>query len=154
MHKTPTTEEINRKHILAIDYGRKFTGFSLYRYKVDPFPLASGRIAYKDDTQLTKELNLIIEEEFVDFLVMGIPYFTDGTESKLTKEMLLFAEELQKNVTIPVYTIDETLTTFEAEQRMMSDPKYNFKVDIQKIDAVCATIIMEEFIKNTEGTVK
>lgn len=150
MHKTPSIKDIQRKHIMAIDYGRKFTGYSLYRYQIDPFALASGRVAYTNDDKLIKDINIIVQDEFVDFLVMGIPYFTDGSESKQTKELLAFSEELRKYVPIPVFTIDETLTTFEAEQRMMNDPKYNFKVDLQKIDAVCAAIIMEEFIKNTQ----
>lgn len=151
MHNTPKIEEISRKHLMAIDYGRKFTGVSLYKYKIDPFPLAHGRIPYENDKQLISEIKTIIEEEFVDFLVMGIPYFTDGSESKLTKELLLFTEVLRDNTSIPVFTVDETLTTFEAEERMKNDPRYNFKVDINRIDAVCATIIMEEFIRNTEN---
>jgi putative Holliday junction resolvase len=150
MHETPNIKDIDRKHIMAIDYGRKFTGYSLYKFNIDPFPLASGRVAYSDDIKLIKDIKYLIEEEFVDFLVMGIPYFTDGSESKQTKEMLVFSKELQNNVNIPLYTVDETLTTYEAKERMMNDPRYNFKVDINKIDAVCASIIMEEFIKNTK----
>jgi putative Holliday junction resolvase len=151
MHIVPQIKEIERKHLMAIDYGRKFTGVSLYKYNIDPFPLAHGRIPYENDKQLIEEISKTIEEEFVDILIMGIPYFTDGTESKLTKELLLFAKLLRDNISAPVFTIDETLTTYEAEQRMMNDPRYDFKVDLKRIDAVCATIIMEEFIKNTEN---
>lgn len=150
MHNCPHFNEISKKHLIAIDYGKKFTGISLYKVDIDPFPLAHGRIEFLNNEKLIQDINDIIEEEFVDILVMGIPYFTDGTESTLTKELKLFFKTLESKVDIPCYSIDETLTSFEAEQRMLQDPKYNFKIDPTKIDAVSATIIMEEFVKNSK----
>ena len=66
--------------------------------------------------------------------------------TKTIKEFALLAEE---KLDIAIYTVDETLTTFEAEQRMQNDPKYNFKIDLKKIDELSATIILEQFLKNS-----
>lgn len=143
----PSVESLKNKHILAIDYGRKFTGVSTYKVGIDPYPLGWGRIAYVDDKQLQQELFQIIEDEFIDVLVVGVPYFTDGTESKLTKEIKAFINILKNDFSIDVYEVDETLTTFEAEERMKNDPAFNFQVDLTKIDMVCAKIILEEFLK-------
>ena len=136
------------KKFLAIDYGRKFTGLASFKVDVDPFPLLHGRIAYKDDEQLALDIQEIIDEEFVDYIVLGIPYFTDGTSSTMTKTVEAFADLLSSKVGIEVFRADETLTTFEAEERMKSDPRFNFKVDMTQIDAMSALIILEEFVKN------
>ncbi|MFT6630880.1 MAG: putative Holliday junction resolvase [Bacteriovoracaceae bacterium] len=140
---------LNNKHILAIDYGRKFTGISTYNVGRDPFPLTWGRIKYEDDEQLISEVKKIIEDEFIEILVIGVPFFTDGKESTMTRTIKAFIENFKTKTDCEVFTVDETLTTFEAEERMKNDPKYNFKVDLRKIDELCAAIILEQFLKNS-----
>ena len=139
------------KHILAIDYGQKFTGLANYKVNSDPFVLTYGRIKYLNDKQLILDINKIIEEEFIDILVLGIPYFTDGTESTMTKTIKQFGEMLKAETDLEVYFQDETLSSFEAQERMKNDPRYNFQVDMTKIDAVAASIILEDFLKNSSN---
>jgi len=143
-----TKQDLKFKKILAIDYGRKFTGLASYKVDVDPYPLMHGRIAFESDLQLIHELSLIVEEEFVDIILIGIPYFTDGKASTMTKTVQDFAKLLSEHFSLPVFERDETLTTFEAEERMKSDPRFNFKVDLRQIDALSAVIILEEFVKD------
>lgn len=146
MERAPLKEEIDRKHILAIDYGRKFTGLSNYKVNIDPMILLLGRIKFESDNQLMQEIKNIIDEEFIDLVVLGIPRFTDGKDSTMTKVITAFGELLKENLNIPVFYIDETLTTFEAKERMQSDPRFNFEVDMSKIDAMSALIILEQFV--------
>lgn len=137
------------KSILAIDFGKKFTGVASFKVGHDPYPLAYGRIEYKNEDYLLDQLNQIISDELIDIIVLGIPYFTDGTSSKLTKEIQKFGQTLQQKFKdLSIFEQDETLSTFEAEQRMKSSPQYNFKVDLKQIDAVAATIILEDFLKS------
>ena len=149
MEIIPKKSEIQNKHILAIDYGRKFTGLANYKVGADPFIFLFGRIKYESDEQLIKELLQIVEDEFIEILVCGITRFTDGKESKMTQTVKDFANQLSKEAGIPVYFIDETLTTFEAEERMKNDPRFNFQVDMKQIDAVAASIILEEFVNSS-----
>ena len=138
------------KHIMAIDYGKRFTGVATYRYKNDPFPLTWGRIPYiKDDLALLRDLKAIIIDEFIDILVIGVPHFTDGKESTMTKTIKSFVDLAKTELFLDIYTVDETLTTFEAEQRMLNDPKYNFQVDLKRIDELSAAVILEQFVKNS-----
>jgi putative Holliday junction resolvase len=146
MERAPSKEEIDRKHILAIDYGRKFTGLSNYKVNIDPMILLLGRVKFESDNQLMQEIKNIIDEEFIDLVVLGIPRFTDGKDSTMTKVITAFGELLKDNLNIPVFYIDETLTTFEAKERMQSDPRFNFEVDMTKIDAMSALIILEQFV--------
>ena len=146
MERAPLKTEIDRKHILAIDYGRKFTGLSNYKVNIDPMILLFGRVKFESDQQLMQEIQTIIEDEFIDLIVLGIPRFTDGKDSTMTKVISSFGELLKANLDIPVFYIDETLTTFEAKERMQSDPRFNFEVDMTKIDAMSALIILEQFV--------
>lgn len=146
----PRKAEIQNKHIMAIDYGQKITGIASYKVGNDPYPLVYGKLGYQDDNKLAQDLLTIIDDEFAEILVIGVPYFTDGRESTMTKTIKSFIELLKTKTDIPIYTVDETLTTFEAEERMKNDPRYNFKIDINKIDELCAVIILEEFLKHLE----
>ena len=140
---------IDRKHILAIDYGQKFTGIATHRVNIDPIIIPYGRIAYKDDISLIDSIQEIIDEEFIELVVLGVPHFTDGTESTMTKTVKSFAQKLEAALSIPLFLQDETLSTKEAEDRMSRDPRYNFQVDYSKIDAVAATIILEDFLNRS-----
>ena len=152
MEIVPKKSELMHKHILAIDYGQKFTGLSNYRVSIDPFILLFGRLQYQSDKSLTQEIIKIVEDEFIDMIVLGIPRFTDGKESTMTAKVKSFGELLIKSVKIPVYFIDETLTTFEAEERMKNDRRFNFQVDRQQIDAVSASIILEAFVNSSSDS--
>ena len=149
MDQIISKEQLNNKHIMAIDYGQKVTGIATYKVGIDPYPLVWGKVLYQDDNQLTKELISIIDDECIDYVVIGIPFFTDGKESSMTKTIKSFVTQFEKATECQIFTIDETLTTFEAEERMKQDPRYNFKVDPKKIDELCATIILEQFLKNS-----
>lgn len=142
--------DLKNKRILAVDYGRKVTGLASFHVAHDPFPTAYDRVIYSSDEQLTEEIARIVDQELIDILVIGVPYFTDGGESRLTKEIKAFASQLEQKLSIQVFQEDETLTTFEAEQRMKNDPRYNFQIDLKKIDELCAVIILEQFYKNSQ----
>ncbi len=141
--------ELKLKRILGIDYGQKITGLATYKVGDDPYPTPFGRLIYESDAKLAKDIIQLIEDEFVDMVVIGVPFFTDGKESTMTKTIKAFIEYLKTQTTCPVYWVDETLTTFEAEDRMKNDPRYNFKVDLRKIDELCAAIIIEIFMKSS-----
>ena len=134
------------KTFLGIDFGEKVIGMSIFRYGSDPFPLLNGRInVYKGDDPF-KLIKEIVENDLVNYIILGIPYLTDGKESAMTHKVISFGKELASK--IPEVTIihqDETLSTYEAEERMKNDPKFNFKVDLQRIDEMSACIIMEQF---------
>ena len=140
---------IDRKHIMAIDYGTKYTGIATHRVNIDPIIIPYGRVAYKGDAELVLSIKKIIEEEFVEVVVLGVPHFLDGKESTMTKTVKSFGLKLEASLNIPFFLQDETLSTMEAGDRMKNDPRYNFQVDYSKIDAVAATIILEDFLNRS-----
>jgi putative Holliday junction resolvase len=137
------------KKILAIDYGSKVVGTAMYSPGLDPFPYVAQKIIYQNDESTVLGLKKIIEDEGVDVIVLGVPFFIDGKESKQTQKVRAFGELLKKQCPNQIYfEQDETLTTKAAEERMKTSPQYNFKVDMTKIDCVSAMIILEDFIKS------
>lgn len=140
--------EFAGKKILSIDYGSKVIGTAMYTPGLDPFPIGCEKIIYKSDEEAIKSIASIIDNEGVDILVLGVPYYLDGKESENTKKIKSFGLKIKEALKdYPLYEQDETLTTKTAEERMKNSPEYNFKVDITRIDVLSAIIILEDFIR-------
>jgi putative Holliday junction resolvase len=148
----PVLSQYAGKTILAVDYGQKFCGLSTFNIGKDPYPLGCGRIQNKNQNYLLGELKYIIQLEDVAMLVVGIPHLLDGQKTTNSERMLHFAKICQEHFKLPIYLQDETLSTFEAKERMLNDPKYNFEIQMTKIDELSACIILEDFLQNKQPT--
>jgi putative Holliday junction resolvase len=144
------THPLHQKTVLAIDYGEKFMGIATYRINRDPFPTPYGRIQVKTQTQSFQELKQIISDECVDLIIIGVPHLLDGKTTKMTTKAQEFIALVREQFSLPVEEQDETLSTFEAEARMKASARYNFTVDLKQIDAVAASVILEDFIRRTK----
>lgn len=80
-----------------------------------------------------------------DALVVGIPYLLDGSETDITRAARNFSKELERRFQLPVYTIDESLTSFEAEQHLKQDMKIA-KHNKGEIDKMAAAIIVQNWL--------
>ena len=144
----PRFKTFYNKQILAIDFGLKVTGTALFCPGRDPFPYIGEKIIYQSLAETLNKLSKIIEDENVEILVLGVPYFIDGKSSETTKLIQNFGELLKNQFpNLDYFEQDETLTTKAAQERMKTSAAYNFKIDFTKIDGVAATIILEDFIR-------
>lgn len=143
----PIDHALHLKTILAMDFGEKFIGVATYCINRDPYPTPFGRIANTGPEAVVKELKRIIDDECVDVIVIGVPHLTDGKTTSTTQKARNFIQFIQEHFTLPIEEQDETLSTFEAESRMKNSPRYNFQVDLKQIDAVAASVILEDFIR-------
>lgn len=135
------------KTILAMDFGEKFIGVATYCVNRDPFPTPYGRIMNTGLENVVKELKTIIDNECIDLVVIGVPRLTDGKTTNMTAKAVTFVSNIRNQIALPVEEQDETLSTYEAETRMKNSPRYNFTVDLKQIDAVAASVILEDFIR-------
>ncbi len=142
----PASHELNMKTILAMDFGEKFIGVATYCVNRDPFPVPYGRIQNLGEDKVVKELQTIIDNESIDLVVIGVPRLTDGKTTTMTGKAVKFVDFIRNQISLPVEEQDETLSTYEAENRMKTSPRYNFTVDLKQIDAVAASVILEDFI--------
>ena len=140
---------IRSKNILSIDYGTKFVGLASFFEGNAPFPMPYSRLKNVDEDCLIAEIKTIISLESFEIIVLGVPYYLDGNESEMTKKIKLFGKKLEKSIyPIKVFYQDESLSSFEAEDRMKNSPKYNFKINYKNIDALAASIILEDWLKS------
>tara|TARA_R110000868_G_scaffold16687_10_gene74209 strand:- start:2455 stop:2916 length:462 start_codon:yes stop_codon:yes gene_type:complete len=147
----PRFEQFRGRSILAVDYGTKVTGLASWCPGREPFPQPYGKIIYKDEQQVCDEIKQIFDDEAIDVIIVGLPLYADGKDSEMTKRVRNFAALL--TATIPsaeLHFQDETLTSYEAQERMKNSPRYGFKVDPKQLDALSAAIILEDFIRKRD----
>lgn len=100
---------------MGIDYGRRRIGIAIS----DP----SGIIAFPEKvvvnrgiSRVTVEFKRIIEEKEIGIIVVGLPVGLDGKETDQTKEVREFADNLKKEITLPIEFENEMLTTHMVEK--------------------------------------
>ena len=142
-------KRFENKTILAIDFGSKVIGTALFRPGRDPYPYMGQKILNKSNLETIDQLMKIINDEDIEILVLGVPYFLDGKVSETTKLVQRFGELLKTSFpALEFFEQDETLSTDSAKSRMQNSPQFNFKIDFTQIDCVAATIILEDFIRS------
>jgi putative Holliday junction resolvase len=139
--------DLHGRRVLAIDWGEKFIGIATHHVGFDPMILAYGRIKGGPFPDVWRELKKIFDNESIDEVVVGVPFLTDGKAGSSTHKAREFLNELVKVCPLRIHEQDETLSTYEAEERMKRSPRYNFQVNLSEIDAVSATVILEDFLR-------
>ena len=129
---------------LCIDYGQKRTGIALSD--------EGGRMAFAR-TVLTmagkerfwEELLTLIASEKPAALVVGLPLRNDGSDSLTTRQTRNFAASLKRRVTLPVYFMEESYSSFAAESLLREAGKTGRKAR-ETLDAAAAASILESFL--------
>ncbi len=84
-----------------------------------------------------------------DALIVGIPYLLDGSESEMTRSARNFSKKLAHRFGLPVYTVDESLSSDEAEgtlRRHMKIAKHNK----HEVDKMAAAIIVQRWLDSQQ----
>jgi putative Holliday junction resolvase len=84
-----------------------------------------------------------------DALIVGIPYQPDGGESDITRAARNFSRKLEQRFNLPVYTIDESLSSYEAEEQLRQDIKIS-KHNKHEIDKMAAAIIVQSWLDSQQ----
>lgn len=122
--------------LLGFDFGMKYIG------------VATGQTITKSATPLTclkatdgipnwDEIAKLIITWEPEALVVGIPHDMENTH--ITAAAQKFANRLQHKYHLPVHTVDERLTTWEAKQRQEER-------DFEKLNAMAAAVILEVWL--------
>lgn len=97
-------------NVLAIDFGTKNIGLARASAELD-LVLPFGRVG------TIKELIKLIKQEKIEKSIIGLPLGLDGTENKNTERVRKFAEELKKEINIPIEFMTEIFSS-QAGDRM------------------------------------
>ena len=104
--------------VLAIDLGTKRIGTAISdELGITVRPVETiRRSALQRDLD---HLNFLVEELEAEAVVVGLPLRMDGTIGDAASAALRFADKLRSRLGIEVFTQDERLTSYEAEQLMI-----------------------------------
>ncbi len=134
--------------VLGIDYGERRIGLALS----DPLKIIAKpfRIIDRNLTpDFITELLLIINENNVNRVVVGLPLNLKGRYSKQTEIVIKFIDELKKIQNIQVIQLDERMSSVAAEKSLIIQ---NIKLGYnkEKIDETAAAIILQEYLDSTK----
>jgi putative Holliday junction resolvase len=90
-------------------------------------------------------LSKLVKKWHPDAFIVGIPLNMDGTEQPLTLAARKFADTLQQRFQLPVYGIDERLTSVEAKARIFTEGGYKALKNAE-IDSVAAQLILQNWL--------
>lgn len=135
--------------ILAIDPGGRRVGLALsdpLRIIASPFKT----LLINDNADAIRQISQVIESEQVVEIVVGLPLRPGAEKSEQTKRVETFIEELKTKVDQPVYTIDESYSSVEAEESLHRMGK---KVGQDKgaVDRIAAAIILKQYLRENQA---
>jgi putative Holliday junction resolvase len=96
----------------------------------------------RDGVPNWQQVEQLINEWQPALLVVGLPLNMDGSDSEMSRLAEKFSRKLHGRFNIPVDTMDERLTSFEAAQYAEKD---------QLVDAIAARLILESWFKSQDG---
>lgn len=130
--------------VLGIDYGHKRIG------------IASGQTITGSASPITtlNQLKGLPDWEAIEeligqwkpqALIVGMPYYLDGKENDMTKAVDAFCLELEQRFPLPIFKINEALSSYEAEQMLKENTKIG-KHNKHEIDKMAAAIIVQNWL--------
>ncbi len=130
--------------VLGFDYGAKRIGISTGQTITGTATPVTTLTAVNNSPDWGN-IQKLIKQWNPDALIVGIPYYLDGKESEMTKTVQGFCERLEKRFGKPVYQVNETLSSYEAEQALKKNMKIG-KHNKQEIDKMAAAVIVQSWL--------
>lgn len=130
--------------VLAIDFGSKNIGTAIS----DELGITVRALETIRRSGLARDvarLKSLAEDLEARAVVIGLPIRMDGTQGSAARQVIRFAELLGAALDIPIYTQDERLTSFEAEQ-MMIERGLSRDERRARSDEFAAMIILREYL--------
>jgi len=93
-----------------------------------------------------ESITALIENWRPDALVVGLPLYADGSDSSMTTAARTFAQQLEERYRLPVYTMDERLSSHAATELARTRKSAGKK----GIDAIAAGIILENWLASRD----
>ena len=128
--------------IISLDWGLRRCGVAVSDESRE-FTFTRPQLYIKSQPELIQKVCGIISEEKIVGIVIGLPLFSDGSESDTTKMVREFADSLVKNTDLPIVFVEENLTSSAAQEEIGRKSISKIK---SELDSVSAKIILENAI--------
>lgn len=135
--------------LMAFDFGLKHIGVAVGQPLTQTAtPLTTLKAL--DGIPNWTEVDSLIQHWNPTGIVVGIPLNMDDSEQLLTHCARKFSNRLRDRSHLPVYTVDERLSTWEAKNRLKANnpnaKPIKTKKHIQNINAMAAAILLEQWM--------
>ncbi len=134
----------NYTSVLGFDYGKKRIGIATGQ-TITHSATPCRTINQVDGNPDWHAIEAEIQQWQPQALIVGMPYYTDGSENRMTAAVRQFAYELEKRFKLPVIEIDEALSSQQAEEILKQDKKIT-QQNKQEIDKMAAAIIVQRWL--------
>lgn len=132
---------------LGLDLGTKTLGVAITdKTRTLASVLTVIRFDSNDFEHAANELLKLMNDYEISKIALGLPKNMNNSCGFATERSLKFKEILESKTNIPIYLIDERLSTLEAENILLS-ADMSRKKRKKVIDGVAAQIILETFIR-------
>ena len=133
------------KRWLGLDLGSVRIGVALS----DPLGVTAQPLTVLQSSGIQKDIAAIgelVNQYEVTQVIVGLPLNMDGTESKTTQKVRDFTDKLVGWLNIPVFFVDERLTSKQAERSLIEG---NVRREDRKgkIDKVAAAILLKSALE-------
>ncbi len=131
-------------NVLGFDYGMKRIGLATGQ-TITNSATPCKTITQVDGNPDWAAIEAEIQQWKPQALIVGMPYYTDGSENKMTVATRQFCYELEKRFKLPVIEVNEALSSQQAEEILKENIKIN-KQNKHEIDRMAAAIIVQRWL--------
>jgi putative Holliday junction resolvase len=136
--------------LLGFDFGLKRIGAAVGQ-SVTGSASPLGVVAVRDGQPDWPALARLVAEWRPTALVVGLPYNMDLSEQDMTQRARRFAGELAERFPLPVHTVDERLSSREAEAQLKERRQQGRRrVTREDIDGAAACVILESWFNSRQ----
>jgi len=130
--------------VLAIDHGTKRIGVAVSdELKIIAQPLEY--IPAEPFAGFLARLRDILREKEVEIVIVGMPRNMDGSYGPAALKVHEFVAALRKAVTVPIQTLDERLTSAQANRFLIQGNVRRDKRK-EKVDKTAAAILLQSYL--------
>ncbi len=130
--------------ILAIDHGTKRMGIALSD-ETETLAQPLEFIPAEPIADFIKRLKEIIREKQVQQILIGMPRNMDGSYGPAALKVQEFIAILKGAITVPIKTLDERLTSAQAN-RLLIQADLRRDQRKQRVDAAAAAILLQSYL--------
>ena len=141
--------------VVGIDVGQRRIGLAISDVtRTLARPLKTLEVASVDDgvqRVAAEVMRLSREDDSVSTIVIGLPLRLDGSPSEQTARVTTFISALRTTTSVPIVTVDERLSSVEAESRIAVRSK-DWRERKKKLDAAAAAVILQDYLDSADNT--
>jgi putative Holliday junction resolvase len=131
---------------LAFDFGEKRIGVAVGQ-SVSGTAAPLCTIPASPLARRWRAISELVEQWRPAALIVGLSYREDGSENPITAKTLRFCRQLEDRYHLPVFTIDETLTTAASRSLFFARPRRKSVRFEQVKDEMAAQLILQTWFE-------